>query len=62
MLLLTAKAGEERKSKQMKHLKDINMTYLQHLLHASSIAGVLIVHGLIPWVWETKATEMLCKK
>jgi hypothetical protein len=45
----------------MKHLKEVNMTYGQHLLHTTSIAIVLIVHGLFPWVWETKATEMLCK-
>ncbi len=45
----------------MKHLREVNMTYGQHLLHAASIAIVLIVHGLFPWVWETKATEMLCK-
>ena len=45
----------------MKHLKEVEMTYLQHLWHGWSIATVLIVHGLIPWIWETKATEMLCK-
>jgi len=46
----------------MKHLKEIEMSYMGHLIHALSIAAVLIVHGLIPWVWETKASDMLCKK
>ena len=45
----------------MKHLKDVQMSYLKHLSHAWAIAFVLIVHGLIPWVWETRASDMLCK-
>ena len=46
---------------KMKHLKEIEMSYMSHLAHAFSIAGVLIVHGLLPWIWETKASDMLCK-
>jgi len=45
----------------MKHLKEIEMSYMSHLAHAFLIAGVLIVHGLLPWIWETKASDMLCK-
>jgi hypothetical protein len=45
----------------MKHLQDVKMSYLKHLLHAWAIAFVLIVHGLIPCVWENKASDMLCK-
>jgi len=44
-----------------KHLREIEMSYMGHLIHAFLIAFVLIVHGLIPWVWETKASDMLCK-
>ena len=45
----------------MKHLDDVDMTYFQHMRHAWSIAFVLLVHGLIPCIWETKAKDKLCK-
>jgi hypothetical protein len=44
----------------MTHLKDVNMTYFQHLIRAWKIAVVLIVHGLFPNIWQTKASDMLC--
>ena len=43
----------------MKHLEDINETYFEHLRFAVSVAVVFIVHGLFPWVWETKGTDMI---
>ena len=43
----------------MKHLEDINETYLEHLWFAVSVAFVFIVHGLFPWVWKTKGTDMI---
>ena len=46
----------------MKHLKDINETYLEHLWFAVSVAFVFTVHGLFPWVWKTKGTYMIRKK
>jgi hypothetical protein len=46
----------------MKHLREIQMSYLEHLVHAWAIAGVLIVHSLLPFIWVTKASDMLCKK
>lgn len=46
----------------MKHLEDINETYFEHLRFAVSIAFVFIVHGLLPWVWETKGTDMIRKR
>jgi len=39
------------------HLRSTHMNYFQHLLHAWRMAGILIVHGLIPWVWETKVSQ-----
>lgn len=45
----------------MSHLKEVNLTYFQHLKRAWSIAGILIVHGLFPNVWKTKASDMLCQ-
>lgn len=44
----------------MSHLKDVNMNYFQHLKRAWGIAFVLLVHGIFPNVWKTKASEMLC--
>jgi hypothetical protein len=46
----------------MKHLRELQLSYLQHLTHSWGIAGVLLVHGLLPFIWETKASDMLCKK
>ena len=43
----------------MKHLEDINETYLEHLWFAVSVAFVFIVHGLLPLVWKTKGTDMI---
>ena len=43
----------------MKHLEDIPETYLEHLWFAVSVAFVFIVHGLFPWVWKTKGTDMI---
>ncbi len=44
----------------MSHLLEVKMTYFQHLIRAYKIAFVLIVHGLFPNVWKTKAHELLC--
>ncbi len=46
----------------MKHLKDVQMGYLKHLLHAWRLAGILVVHGFFPWIWENKASEELNKR
>jgi len=44
----------------MSHLSDTGHGYFEHLLRAWKIAGVLLVHGLLPNVWKTKASELLC--
>lgn len=44
----------------MSHLKEMRMTYFQHLYRAWTIALVLLVHGLFPNIWKTKASELLC--
>lgn len=44
-----------------KHLREKNMSYFKHWHRAWTIAFVLLVHGLIPCIWETKASDMLCK-
>ena len=50
----------KRSNTIMSHLNDVEMTYFQHLSRASKIAFVLIVHGLFPNIWKTKASEMIC--
>jgi len=44
----------------MSHLKDVQMSYFQHLARAFKISIVLIVHGIFPNIWKTKASELLC--
>ena len=46
----------------MKHLVDNEKTYFEHLCFAWTVAFVLLVHGIFPNVWETKASEMLLHK
>ena len=46
----------------MKHLKENGETYWEHLRFAWSVSFVMIVHGLLPWVWEYRATEMISKQ
>ena len=45
-----------------KHLDDVDMSYLQHLYRAYTIALVLLVHGLLPFIWQTKASDLLCQE
>lgn len=44
----------------MSHLSDTGYGYVEHLLRAWKVAGVLLVHGLLPNVWKTKASDLLC--
>jgi len=44
----------------MSHLSDTGYGYFEHLLRAWKIAGILLVHGMLPNVWKTKASEMIC--
>lgn len=46
----------------MKHLQETGYTYFQHMARAFSIATVLVVHGIFPFIWEDKASNMLCTK
>jgi len=45
---------------EMKHLKETNNTYFKHMLRAFTISCILIVHGIFPCIWETKASDLLC--
>lgn len=44
----------------MSHLTDAGYGYFEHLLRAWKIAGILLVHGLVPNIWKTRASELLC--
>jgi len=44
---------------RLKHLRDIQETYFEHLWFAWSVAFVLIVHGLFPWIWAMKGSDMM---
>ena len=39
------------------HLKDVNMSYFSHLYHAWRMGIILLVHGVFPWIWETKVSD-----
>jgi hypothetical protein len=45
----------------MSHLSDNNIGYFDHLLRAWKWAFVLLVHGLFPFIWETKVSDEICK-
>ena len=44
---------------RLKHLESIQETYFEHLWFAWKVGFVLIVHGLLPWVWAFKASDMM---
>ena len=39
------------------HLKEIEMSYTRHLLHAWRMSFILFIHGLLPNIWETKVSD-----
>jgi|TARA_R110000787_G_scaffold188940_1_gene300684 hypothetical protein len=49
-----------------KHLQNVGLTYLSHLkfttgevLRLLGMAVVMLVHGLIPWVWSCKFSDYI---
>jgi hypothetical protein len=46
----------------MSHLKEVNRTYFQHLYHAWKVAFILLVHGVFPNIWKTKASDILLER
>ena len=47
---------------RLKHLQEAGETYFEHLRFAWSVAFVMIVHGLLPWVWEYHATGRMARQ
>lgn len=48
-----------RKSVLTKHLKEIELSYFEHLRRAWTVSFVSFVHGLFPFIWETKAKDII---
>jgi hypothetical protein len=46
----------------IKHLEENNMTYFQHLWFALTIAGTLVIHAVLPWFFQTYASDHLCSR
>ena len=44
----------------MKHLQDVHMSYASHLAHAWRLSLILLVHGLVPWIWTHKVSDEIC--
>ena len=49
-------------ARRLKHLQEAGETYFEHLRFAWSVGFVMLVHGLLPFVWEYKATEMMSRR
>lgn len=45
----------------MQHLQETGYGYFEHLFRAWKVAAILLVHGLLPDVWKTKASDIICK-
>lgn len=43
----------------MRHLSEVNLSYFEHLRRAWTVAFVCIIHGLIPGIWEHKASDII---
>jgi hypothetical protein len=48
--------------RRLSHLEEAGETYFEHLRFAWSVGFVMLVHGLLPFVWEFKATEMMSRR
>ena len=43
----------------MKHLKEVNMGYFQHLKFAWSMAAASFIHGIFPWLFPDYVTKKI---
>ena len=44
----------------MSHLDEVRMSYFAHLGHAWRLGFILLVHGLMPWIWSHKVRDEIC--
>ena len=47
---------------KIRHLEVIHESYFEHLRFAWYVAFVMFVHGLFPWVWGMKASDLMAMK
>ena len=43
----------------MKHLKETGLNYFEHMARSWTVAFVCIIHGLFPFIWEHKASDII---
>lgn len=43
----------------MKHLKEVNMGYFEHLKFAWSMAAASFIHGIFPWLFPDYVTKKI---
>lgn len=43
----------------MKHLKETGLNYFEHMARSWSVAFICLVHGLFPFIWEHKASDII---
>ena len=54
--------GNNDKYHYMGHLEEEGFTYFEHLQRAWTLSFVCFVHGLFPFIWKHKATEIIKSK
>ena len=53
--------GYNKVRKMLKsHLDEVRMSYFAHLGHAWRLGFILLVHGLMPWIWSHKVRDEIC--
>ena len=45
----------------MKHLEDVHISYTSHLIHTWRLSLILLVHGVLPWIWTHKVSDEICE-
>ena len=43
------------------HLHEVQMSCIAHLGHAWRLGLILMVHGLMPWIWTHKVSDEICE-
>lgn len=44
---------------ECKHLEEVKMSYVKHLVHAWSMAAALFIHGAFPWLLKDYASNKI---
>ena len=46
----------------IKHLEENSVGYFEHLFFALKVAGALVIHAVLPWLFKTYASDHLCNR